>query len=418
MTSRRTNSCEVAVIGAGPYGLSVAAHLRHAGVATHVFGEPMAFWRHNMPKGMMLRSPWRATHMSNPSGTLSLDAYAVAHGIAADRLLPLEDFVGYGEWFQRHAVPDVDRRKVRTIEPARDGFHLTLDDGEVLSAGRVVIATGLRHQEYRPEAFRTVPAELVSHTSEHTDFEKFRGKRIAVIGRGQSACESAVLLAEAGAEVELISRGAIHWLGAAGTGRTAMRLRQLLKSPSEVGPFPLSWLTEAPGLVRHLPEGLREEFSRRCLKAAAAGWLQPRFAEVACSPGRTITGARAVANGVALDLDGGEATFDHVILGTGYRVDISRLGMLSPQLLQKIACIQGSPVLRGGFASSVPKLHFVGSYAVRSFGPLLRFIAGAPFAARAVTAAARRSVARERFAAFGSGMALHDAAVAQPWPPQ
>jgi cation diffusion facilitator CzcD-associated flavoprotein CzcO len=418
MTSGRANSCETAVIGAGPYGLSVAAHLKAAGIATTVFGEPMAFWRHNMPAGMMLRSPWRATHISNPTGTLSLDAYAAAHGVAADRLLPLEDFVAYGEWFQRHAVPEVERRPVRSVEPARDGFRLTLDDGEVLSAGRVVVATGLRHQEYKPEAFGDLPPALVSHTSEHTEFEKFRGKRIAVIGRGQSACETAALLAEAGANVELVSRGDIHWLGAAGAKRAAARLRQLLKSPSEVGPFPLGWLAEAPGLVRYLPENLREEFSRRCLKPAAAGWLHPRFGEVACTPGRTITGARALADRIVLELDRGEATFDHIILGTGYRVDLSRLGMLSPQLLQKIARVQGSPLLRGGFESSVPKLHFVGSYAVRSFGPLLRFIAGAPFAARAVTASAKRGVARQRVAAFGAGITLRDAAVAQPAPPQ
>ena len=281
MTQRRAdlraNSCEVAVIGAGPYGLSVAAHLKAAGVATAVFGEPMAFWRHNMPKGMMLRSPWRATHISDPAGTLSLDAYASAHGIAADRLLPLEDFVAYGEWFQRHAVPDVDRRAVRRIEATADGFRLTLDDGEIVSAGRVVVATGLRHQEYRPEAFHDLPAALVSHTSEHEGFEKFRGKRLAVIGRGQSACESAALLAEAGAEVELISRGDIHWLGMAAPGahRAAAWLRQILKSPSEVGPFPLGWLAEAPGLVRYLPDdssrGIFPTLSQaRCRRLAAA----------------------------------------------------------------------------------------------------------------------------------------------------
>ena len=93
MTLRRANSSEVAVIGAGPYGLSVAAHLKHAGIATQVFGEPMGFWRHNMPNGMLLRSPWRATHMSSPDGTLSLDAYAAQHGVAADKPLPLEQFV-------------------------------------------------------------------------------------------------------------------------------------------------------------------------------------------------------------------------------------------------------------------------------------------------------------------------------------
>src|SRR6202034_473555 len=91
---------------------------------------------------------------------------------------------------------------------------------------------------------------------------------------------------------------------------------------------------------------------------------------------------------IALDLDSGARMFDHVVLGTGYRVDVARLGILAPHILERIARLQGSPLLRAGFESSVPKLHFVGSYAVKSFGPLLRFIAGAPYAARAVTGAA------------------------------
>jgi cation diffusion facilitator CzcD-associated flavoprotein CzcO len=393
MTSRRANSCEVAVVGAGPYGLSVAAHLKHAGIATRVFGQPMAFWRHNMPKGMLLRSPWRATHISNPDGTLSLDAYAAQQGIADDKPLPLEQFAAYGTWFQKRAVPDVDRRAVRLIDAASDSFRLTLADGEVLNAGRVVVATGLLNQEYRPPAFRDLPAALVTHGSAHADFTAFCGNRVAVIGRGQSACESAALLAEAGADVEIISRGEIHWLGdsadSSAQGQAVLRLRKTLKSPSEVGPLPLSWLAEFPALVRRLPATFRDEFTQRCLKPAAAGWLKPRFANVTCNLGRTITGARALPDGVALDLDSGAKTFDHVLLGTGYRVDLSQLGIVSPRLLEKIACAHGSPLLGAGFESSVPRLHFVGSYAVKSFGPLLRFIAGAPFAARSVSNAAR-----------------------------
>ena len=391
MSSGQANSCEVAVIGAGPYGLSVAAHLRCAGIATHVFGEPMAFWRHNMPKGMLIRSPWRATHLSDPDRALSLEAFASSCGVDSGKHLSLEKLVAYGEWFQRHAVPDVDRRAVRLIDTAKDGFRLTLADGDSLSADRVIVATGLLNQDYRPPRFRDLPRALVSHTSEHADLSAFRGKRVAVIGRGQSACESAALLDEAGAAVELISRGAVHWLGVS-TGRTRLRrrLRGVLTSPSEVGPFPLSWLVEVPGLVRLLPTKIRGELTRRCLKAGATGWLKPRFANVVCNPGRSITGARVLGDRIALDLDDAAATFDHVLLGTGYRVDVLRLGILAPQLLQRIACVNGSPLLGPGLESSLPKLHFVGCYAVKSFGPLLRFIAGAPYAARAVTNAARR----------------------------
>src|ERR1700733_6775838 len=147
MTSRRANSCAVAVIGAGPYGLSVAAHLDHARASTRVFGEPMGFWRRNMPKGMMLRSPWHGTHISSPNRAHSLDVYAGAHSVDDSKLLPLEDFVDYGEWFQKRAVPQLDRRTVTRIDATGHGFRLMLDDGEAVAADRVVVATGLRNQD-------------------------------------------------------------------------------------------------------------------------------------------------------------------------------------------------------------------------------------------------------------------------------
>jgi FAD-dependent urate hydroxylase len=346
-----------------------------------------------MPKGMKLRSPWRATHISDPDGALSLCAYASTHGIDPAKLLPLEDFVAYGHWFYLHALADVDRRAVRRVEGTSNGFQLDLDGGETFVADRLVIATGLANQEYRPAVFQNLPSALVTHSCEHADFAPFRGKRVAVIGRGQSACESAALLAEAGADVELVSRGDIRWLGASTSEPIAQaaplqRAHDVLAAPSAVGPFPLSWLAELPALVNWLPNKLRDEFTKRCLRAGAAGWLKPRFGNVRYNPGRSIAGARASSDGIVLDLDNGAFGFDHVVLGTGYRIDLARIGILSPRLLEKIVPEDGSPLLGHGFESSVPKLHFVGSYAVRSFGPLLRFIAGAPFAARSVTAAA------------------------------
>jgi len=160
----------------------------------------------------------------------------------------------------------------------------------------------------------------------------------------------------------------------------------------------LCWLAERPGIVRRLPFELRDWFTRRCLKAGAAGWLKPRFGKVRCNPGRTVVAARGDGKRIILELDDGARSFDHVVLGTGYHVDLSHIGILGPQLLAAIACVDGSPLLRSGFESSVAKLHFVGSSAVKSFGPLMRFVAGAPYAARAITSAAltrrpRRAVA-------------------------
>src|SRR5262249_33944007 len=146
--------CDVAVIGAGPYGLAAAAHLRAEGFGTRVFGHPMVFWRRNMPKGMKLR---HATSISHPDDSFSLETFARVDPAAAIRPLPIETFIAYGEWFQQHAVPDLDRRKVARVAPAADGFALQLEGGEVVEAGRGVIAPGVQEQRIPPGRLIRLP---------------------------------------------------------------------------------------------------------------------------------------------------------------------------------------------------------------------------------------------------------------------
>jgi hypothetical protein len=333
------DSCEVAVVGAGPYGLSLGAHLGSAMIDTRVFGRPMSFWRHHMPKGMKLRSAWDASHIADPDNFLLLDAYATMTGLGRTDPLPREDFV------------------------------LTLEDGKVLTARHVVVAAGLAKQDFRPAAFRGLPADLVSHTADHASLDGFRTKRVAVVGRGQSACESAALLAEAGAEVELICRAPIRWLGGSG-----------------VGPFPLNWLNAAPDTLHRVPPLWRDWLDAFSLQARPAAWVRPRLAGVRIDAGRRIRGACPNRDGIILELDNGARGFDHVLLATGYKIDIARLGFIGGELASRILTDGGSPVLSSGYESSVRGLHFVGASAVRSFGPLLGFVAGAGHAARAVTA--------------------------------
>jgi FAD-dependent urate hydroxylase len=385
------DDCEVAVVGAGPYGLSLGAHLGAAMIETRVFGHPMSFWQRNMPKGMKLRSPWEATHIVDPDNILSLDAYSAVTGLGRPDPLPLEDFVRYGVWFQQMALPDLDTRTVARVEPGSRGFWITLDDGQVLNARHVVVATGLANQDFRPAPFRGLPSDLVSHTTDHASLDGFRGQRVAVIGRGQSACESAALLAEAGAEVEMICRGAVHWLGAQTSGNAHRRgaywrAHKMLATRSGVGPFPLNWLNEAPNVVHRVPPEWRIWLNGFSLRAGAAGWVKPRLSGVQIDAGRTIHGARPTRDGVILDMDNGSRGFDHVLLATGYKIDIARLGILGSELVSRIITDDGSPVLSSGYESSVRGLHFVGSSAVKSYGPLLRFVWGAGHAARAVTA--------------------------------
>ena len=407
------NDCAIAIIGAGPYGLAAAAHLRAANIPIRIFGKPLSFWRANMPIGMKLRSPWVATHIADPAERYRLDDYYRQAGLQVPKLLPVEKFIDYGMWFQERVAPDLDTRAVRRVAAADGGFRLLLEDGDSFFAQRVVMATGLLGHEYRPAQFDGLPRALVSHSCEHTDSECYRGKRVAVIGRGQSACESAALLHEAGAEVEIICRGKLIWNADPGQ-RSMMRkavravLGDMLIPPSQVGPFPYNWVNEAPGIIQHFPQATRDRWNEINLRATAVLWLRPRLKDVAVDQGRTIVGARGVDGGISLTLDNATKRFDHVLLATGYRIDVDKIAMLEPKLRELIARHDGQPVLNGGFESSVPGLHFVGAAAVGSFGPLLRFIAGAGFAALRITRAALRSVPR------GASLSGRDALLESP----
>lgn len=406
------NNATVAIIGAGPYGLAAAAHLRAANVPFRIFGDAVSFWRDHMPVGMKLRSPWGATHIADPAKRQTLDAYYEQAGMDVPKLLPVENFVGYGKWFAERAAPDLDTRAVRRVDARDGGFRLVLEDGDIFFAKRVVMAAGLLGHEYRPAQFDGLPRALVSHSCEHTDSERYRGKRVAVIGRGQSACEAAALLHEAGADVEIICRGDLVWNAdpdQRGSMRKAVRamLGNVLIPPSQVGPFPYNWLNETPGVIRQFSQAARDRWNELNLRATAILWLRSRLKDVAVDQGRTICTARKIGEQISLTLDNASKCFDHVMLATGYRIDVDKMAMLDPKLREKIARHNGLPVLSGGFESNVPGLHFIGASAVGSFGPLLRFICGAGFAARRVTGAASRG--RER--AIG-----HSEIAAEPMP--
>jgi hypothetical protein len=276
------------------------------------------------------------------------------------------------------------------VEALDDGFHLALDDGESFFAKRVVMATGLLNHEYRPAQFDGLPRDLVSHSCEHTDSGRFRGRHVAVIGRGQSACESAALLHEAGANAEIFCRGGLVWNADPG-GRGALRravhtlLGDALIPPSQVGTFPFNWLVEAPGVIRHFSEQSRDRLNTHCLRATAALNLQCRLQDIPVNEGCRILDARRDGDGIELTLDSGTRRVDHVLLATGYRIDVDKMNILDPRLRSRVARHGGLPILSAGFESNVAGLHFVGSFAVASFGPLLRFIAGAGFAARRIT---------------------------------
>jgi thioredoxin reductase len=381
---------DVAIIGAGPYGLAAVAHLRRAGVETRILGEPMSFW-HTMPTGMLLRSNRTATSIADYRGPLSLDRYTAEIGEPITLPVPLNRFLDYGAWVQRTVAPDVDRRRVVRLKRHFDRFTLELAEGDRLYARRVVVAGGIAPFAHRPASCAGLPPGLVSHTSEHRNLGVLGDRQVLVVGGGQSALESAAMLHEKGAEVEIVVRARrVNWLHGGKYHRRLGRAAPLVYAPTDVGPMGLSRLVAAPDLFRRLPRPLQEPLAYRAIRPAGAAWLVPRLRQV---PVHLGTGVRSVTPRVrrlAVELTNGqERIVDHLLLGTGYRVDIARYPFLAPDLTAAVERMGGYPVLRRGMESSVPGLHFVGAPAAWSFGPIMRFVSGSWYASQSVARAAR-----------------------------
>ena len=316
---------------------------------------------------------------------MTLDRFDAAHGIRPGKLVSLTEFVDYGKWFQRQALPDLDERLVLRVDRIDGGFQLALEDGESLCAERVVIATGISSFANRPAPFSSLPRERVSHCSDrdNSDLGRFAGRRVLVIGGGQSATESAALLHESGAEVEMLVRQKRHrWLNSGSRLERIYDAISPLQAPGKIGPIGLNWLIEHPNLYTLMPRRMQDRLAARAIRPAASTWLKPRTGGVNIRPDRHVVSAAVQGNKVRVRLDdGSDQEADHVLLGTGYKIALSRYNFLPEDLLQAIRTANGYPVLNGGFESSVAGLYFVGAPAAYSFGPLCRFVVGSKFTA-------------------------------------
>jgi Pyridine nucleotide-disulphide oxidoreductase len=393
------NSPAVIVIGAGPYGLSAGAFLRKVGVEAHVVGDVMSFWQEDMPRGLKLRSPLGASEIGSQIGDLTLSRFAAATGAALVNPLPVETFIDYGKWFQQQAVVDVDGRRVTRVERGPTGFVVWFDDGETVATSRVIVAAGIHDFAWRPPEFQVLPPSLASHSADHSSFDRFAGSTVAVVGGGQSALESAALLHESGANVEVLIRRPEMRILIGGRLRPYLgRLSFLAYPPEDVGPPGLNLLTVRPNLFKRFPRTLQTKMARRAIRPAGASWLVPRLEPVTVSTAVSPVSAQARNGSIEIRLsDGSSRTADHVVCATGFRIDVRHYDFLHEDLIAGLELVDGYPVLNRAFESSVPGLHFVGAPAAWSFGPLMRFVSGTWFTTHALTSAiAGRSVASPR----------------------
>ncbi|MBO0790101.1 MAG: NAD(P)/FAD-dependent oxidoreductase [Ktedonobacteraceae bacterium] len=386
------NNDPAVVIGCGPYGLSVAAHLQARGIPTIIFGKPMEFWA-KMPPKMYLKSFWSALSLYDPDGKYSLKNYGLATGITKQEPVPLQTFLDYGRWFQQHAVPDIDQTYVKMVTADGKRYHVELEDGRSLKASAIIVAAGVAALAHIPKFAAHLPSEMASHSQEHSNFSAFRGKRVVVIGSGQSALESAALLHEAQAEVELIARGPVRWIQ-----RTLYKgmgpLKRVFYPPSDVGPPGVNWLVANQMLFRRFPTETRQALDARAVRPSGARWLRPRVdGIVPITQQTTVTDAKPHGEQVQLTLsDGSTREVDHIVLGTGYAANVHAFNFIDKTIRDQVQTHNGSPNLNEWFESSVPHLYFTGAMAGYNFGPLCRFVVGAKAPARQIT----RHIAREK----------------------
>lgn len=366
----------VLIIGAGPYGLAAAAHLKARNIPAQIFGKPMEFWK-KMPASMSLKSTWASLNIADPKNTYTLHKFGQAHGIAPQDPVALKTFLAYSQWYLEKADLNIDQTFVRLLAQDGKGFHAELEDGRTLKASRVLIATGVAPYPRIPAFARNLPLELVSHSQDHSDFEQFQGRQVVVVGRGQSAFESAALLAEAGAEVELIARGPLIWIDRR-LYRYAGFAKRIFYPPSDIGPAGISWLVAFPQVFRRLSDQQRVVIDARCVRPAAAPWIRPRVeGKFTMTPEVSIQEAHEQGGRLALQLsDGSSRLVDHVVLGTGYQPEVEKLSYIDPALRQQVRQRDGSPLLNQWFESSVPHLYFSGALAAYNFGPICRFVTG------------------------------------------
>jgi thioredoxin reductase len=393
---------ENAIVGAGPYGLSIAAHFRAEGIETVVIGQPMAFWRNNMPIGMFLKSEAFASNLSDPQGRYTLERFYFSRGMAYRPIgdpLSIADFIEYARWFQQQTRIEVVDATLIDLRQVGNGFELALADGGVIWARRVILAIGILPFRRIPSVLDGLPSELVSHSSEHRDMAQFARKDVTIVGCGQSALELAVMLHEQGVNVRLLARAQrVEWGSDPDLSRSM--LRRLCYPDAGLGPGWRSLIvSELPKVFWRLPLQTRHDYVTKSWGPAGAWWLQERARDrFALLTSHTI--AHVVKRGGKLILAAQDrektVTFetDHVIAATGYQVALDRVQCLSPGLRAKIKTYEGMPILDRALQSSVAGLHFVGMTGAQSYGPVMRFVYGAKHAAAFLTAHLRKDLPR------------------------
>lgn len=315
---------DVLIVGAGQSGLCIGFALMRDRVRNILLidrapagqeGPWVTFAR--MPT---LRSPKDQTgpDLGMPSLTFEAwyDAVQGPGSFAGLHLIPSKAWHDYLQWYRR--VLDIPVRNdvaATAIAPGRldDGgscLLVTLSTGEVLAARKLVLATGQdgTGEWWMPDFVRALPQDRRAHSCEMIDFERLRGRTVAVLGAGASAMDNAAVALEHGATVHLFCRRAepsvvqrYRWLTFAG----------FLK---HIGEMPDEWRWRIMGNILNAREGFPTDTYKRVIA----------FPDFTMQVDRPWTDARMEGDRIRIETPRGPFLADYAICGTGIRQDVAQ----------------------------------------------------------------------------------------------
>jgi cation diffusion facilitator CzcD-associated flavoprotein CzcO len=368
------------IIGAGPFGLAMAAHAQHLGIDYVIAGKAMEFWKNNMPEGMYLRS--KCDWHLDPENNATIENFLASQNLAPAEVEPLslDFYLSYTGWFQHQKKIEVLPVYITRLDFIGDHhFHAHTNEGADIYAENVVVAVGFKYfQHIPPDLHQILPHGSYTHTCDYADMTAMTGKRYLIIGGRQSAFEWAALLSEAGA--------------------ASIGISYRHNSPS-FATSDWSWvntmvenLAENPAWFRKLSQEEKDSVGYRLWtegRLKIEPWLERRVMKenIKLWPLTLVAACKQLSTGelvVTLN-NGSEVIVDHIILATGYKVDISHVPFIADgNMISRLSVHNGFPVLDEHFQANLPGLFITSMPASHGFGPFFGFTISVRTSARLI----------------------------------
>jgi len=377
------------IIGAGPYGIALANELHHQGEEFVIVGQPFSLWFDHTHGDMPIRSDWQTSEIYSPDNRYSFKRFIQHQNPQGwqeqlNRRIDGPMFTSYLEQVRDQLPYQVITSDVASlchlnIDAPHEGFVAMLDNGMEIRARHIVLATGIEPHRYLPQSLAKLEQNSCIHTWNVADFIGVTGKRILLVGRGQSAAE---------ALAHLVPNNQVKWV--------CRKPPKFYNEPINLPAPVFKSLRFLSRIYYYLPKPIHKKLAAQFVAVTVTPDMAPKVSSV--PQVHKDVGELELTS--VFDTNGGPATkgqsgavysatldehFDVVVAATGYRYQLNNLIFLSSQLQSSMAARDDEcPKVNATFESGVDNLYFVGGIAEPSHGPAMRFMMGAPYAARTV----------------------------------